>query len=149
MVHRVRLLDEAESPGSAAGLLDDDLVQYYQFLADKGDVQAQVWMVVWSLMLYVIGVHKCMSAELVHLLLSVNKCQLHLFNGLFSRTIWVSRHQKGKPVWILLEQEMMGWQWHQLVICTSLETDNHSSTSPLNFYRPDAFPAAHPTASKH
>lgn len=41
-VHRVRLLDEIESPGSAGGLLDDDLVQYYQFLADKGDVQAQV-----------------------------------------------------------------------------------------------------------
>jgi len=33
---------------------------------------------------------------------------LHLFNGLFSRTTWVSRHQKGKPFWILLEQEMMG-----------------------------------------
>jgi len=42
VVHRVRLVDEAESQGSAAGLLDDDLVQYYQFLADKGDVQAQV-----------------------------------------------------------------------------------------------------------
>jgi len=29
-----------------------------------------------------------------------------------------------KPFWILLEQEMMGWQWHQLdhmqIICTSL-----------------------------
>jgi len=25
----------------------------------------------------------------------------------FSRTTWVSRHQKGKPFWILLEQEMM------------------------------------------
>ena len=23
-------------------MLDDDLIQYYQFLADKGDVQAQV-----------------------------------------------------------------------------------------------------------
>ena len=60
---------------------------------------------------------------------------LHLFNGLFSRTTWVSRHQKGKPFWILLEQEMMGWQWHQLddhmqTICTSLQTDNHTSTSP-------------------
>jgi len=42
VIHRVRLVDEAESPGSAGGLLDDDLVQYYQFLADKGDVQAQV-----------------------------------------------------------------------------------------------------------
>ena len=32
---------------------------------------------------------------------------------------------------------MMGWQWHQLdhmqIICTSLQTDNHASTSPLNF----------------
>jgi len=55
---------------------------------------------------------------------------LHPFNGLFSR---VSRHQKGKPFWILLEQEMMGWQWHQLdhmqIICTSLQTDNHASIS--------------------
>jgi len=43
VVQRIRLLDESESPGSAGGQLDDDLVQYYQFLADKGDVQAQVW----------------------------------------------------------------------------------------------------------
>jgi len=32
---------------------------------------------------------------------------------------------------------MMGWQWHQLDhtqnICTSLKTDNHASTSSLNF----------------
>jgi len=24
---------------------------------------------------------------------------LHLFNGLFPRTTWVSRHQKGKSFW--------------------------------------------------
>jgi len=33
---------------------------------------------------------------------------------------------------------MMGWQWHQLdhmqIICTSLQTDNHASTSPASFY---------------
>jgi len=78
---------------------------------------------------------------------------LHPFYGLFSRTTWVSRHQKGKQLWILLEQEMMGWQWHQLdhmqIICTSLQTDNHASTSLLSFYRPDALAAAQPTASKH
>ena len=34
---------------------------------------------------------------------------LHPFNGLFSRTTWVSWHQKGKSFWILLVQEMMGW----------------------------------------
>jgi len=36
------------------------------------------------------------------------------FNGLFSRTTWVSQHQKGKPFWILLDKQMIGWQWHQL-----------------------------------
>jgi len=36
--------------------------------------------------------------------------------------------------------------WNQLghmLVCTSLQTDNHASTSPLSFYRPDALPAAH------
>jgi len=44
----------------------------------------------------------------------------------------VRRHQKGKPLWILLEQETMGLQWHQLdhmqIICTLLQTDNHAAT---------------------
>jgi len=34
---------------------------------------------------------------------------LHMFNSLFSTTTWVSRHQKGKLFWILLEQEMTEW----------------------------------------
>ena len=50
-----------------------------------------------------------------------------------------------------MKQEMKGCQWHQLhhmqIICTSLETDNHASTSSLSFYRPDALPDAQPTAS--
>jgi len=54
----------------------------------------------------------------------------------------VSWDQKGKPFWILMKQEMMWWQWNQLdhtqIICTWLQTDNHASTSSLNFYRPDA-----------
>jgi len=58
---------------------------------------------------------------------------LHLFNGLFSRTDGV-----------------LGWQWHQLdhmqIICTSLQTDNHSS---VNVYRPDALPDDQPAVSKH
>jgi len=28
-------------------------------------------------------------------------------------------------------------------VCTSLQTDNHTSTPPLVFYRPDALPAPH------
>ena len=44
------------------------------------------------------------------------------------------------------------WQWHQLghmQVCTSLQTDNHASTPPLSFYRPDALSAAQPTVPKH
>jgi len=37
-----------------------------------------------------------------------------------------------------MKQEMMGWQWHQLdhmqIICTSLQTDNHTSTSSLRLF---------------
>jgi len=77
----------------------------------------------------------------------------HLFDSHFSRTTWVSQHQKDKQFGILMKQEMMGWQWHQLdnmqIICTSLWTDNHDTTSPFSFYRPDALPATQPTASKH
>jgi len=32
-------------------------------------------------------------------------------------------------------------------VCTSLQTDNHASTHRSVFYRPDALPAAQPTAS--
>ena len=38
---------------------------------------------------------------------------------------------------------------HMQIMCTSLQTDNHSSTSPLSFYRPDALCATEPTVSMH
>jgi len=42
-------------------------------------------------------------------------------------------------------------QWRQLdhmqTTCTSLQADNHTSTSPLNFYWSDALPDAQPTVS--
>ena len=41
-VQRVCLYDELEQPGGTPGQIDEDLLQYYQFLADKGDTQAQV-----------------------------------------------------------------------------------------------------------
>ena len=42
VVVKVKLQQDDENPQSSHGLLDHDLVQYYRFLADKGDVTAQV-----------------------------------------------------------------------------------------------------------
>jgi len=66
------------------------------------------------------------------------------FNGLCSRTTWVSWHEKVKPFRILMKQEILWWQWHQLdhmqFICTSLQTYSHASTSLLYFLQVDAIP---------
>jgi len=52
--------------------------------------------------------------------------------------IWNLAVSMVKPIWILLmKQEMMGWQWHQLdhmqIIGISFQTDKHDRTSSLNF----------------
>ena len=76
----------------------------------------------------------------------------HPFNGPFSGTTQVSRYQKRKTNLDFTEARDSEWQWHQLdhmQVCTSLQTDNHTSTRPLCLYRPDALPVAQPTASKH
>jgi len=44
---------------------------------------------------------------------------IHLM-AFFSRTIWVSQHQKGKPFCILMKQEMMGRWWGGSVCCPSV-----------------------------
>jgi len=59
-----------------------------------------------------------------------------------------------RDILILLKQEMMGWQWHQLdhmqIICSLLQTDNHASTSSLRFfYEPDVLLNGQPTLSMH
>jgi len=68
---------------------------------------------------------------------------LHLF---FSRTSWVSRYQKGKTSLDLSQawdDGDFGMQWHQLdhmqTICTSLQADDHTNTSSLNFYTYNAY----------
>jgi len=76
----------------------------------------------------------------------------HTFNGPFSGTTRVSRYQKGKPIWILLEQETVnssGISWANMQVCTSLQTVNHASTPPLCFLQAGSLPASQPTASKH
>jgi len=57
-------------------------------------------------------------------------------------------HQKGKTSLDFTEARDIEWKWHQLghmQVCTSLQT----TPAPSHFfYRPDAFPATQPTASK-
>jgi len=53
----------------------------------------------------------------------------------------MSRYQKGKTNLDFTDARDSEWQW--------LQADNHASTPPLSFYRPDALPSAQPTASKH
>jgi len=68
----------------------------------------------------------------------------HTFNGLFSRTIWVSRHQKGKPFWILLKQEMMGGSGINWTICKPFAPHSRQITTPVPyhsiFYGPNTLP---------
>jgi len=64
----------------------------------------------------------------------------------------VSQYQKGKTNLDFTEARDSAWQRHQLgrmQVRTLLQTDSHTSTPPLVFYRPDALPATQPTASKH
>jgi len=66
---------------------------------------------------------------------------LHPFNGLCSRTTWVSQYQKGKTSLDLNEARdygVWGWQWHQLnhmqTICTALQTDNQHLITPFSHF---------------
>jgi len=61
----------------------------------------------------------------------------------------VGRYQKGKTNLDFTEARDSEWQWHQLgrvEVCTSLQTDNHSSTPPLSFLQAGC-PSCRPTNS--
>ena len=60
--------------------------------------------------------------------------------------------RKVKPIWILLEQETVSGSGTRWTICKSAPHSRQITTPAphhLVFYRPDALPAAQPTASKH
>jgi len=61
----------------------------------------------------------------------------HPFNGPLSGTTQVSRYQKSKTNLDFTAARESERQWHQLghmQVCTSLQTDNHASTTPLSFF---------------
>jgi len=74
----------------------------------------------------------------------------YTFNGLFSRTTWVSQNQKGKTTLDLNEARddgvLMGPYGNILNLAPDRQPHQHPIT---HFYRPDALPDTQPTASKH
>jgi len=68
----------------------------------------------------------------------------HLFNGPLSRTTWVSRYQVGKISLNFTEAR-------DAVASAAPRSREITTPAPYHsvFYRPDALPAAQPTASKH
>ena len=76
----------------------------------------------------------------------------HTFNGPLSGTTRVRRYQKGKTNLDFTGAGDSEWQWHQLGMCKSAPRSRQITTPAPHhsvFYRPDALPAAQPTASKH
>ena len=60
--------------------------------------------------------------------------------------------RKVKPIWILLKQETVSGRGISWVICKSAPRSRQITTPAPHhsvFYRPDALPAAKPTASRH
>ena len=77
----------------------------------------------------------------------ISRIHTHLLKG-----PWVSRYQKGKPIWILLKQETVystGISWAIYKSAPHSRQITTPATEHSVFYRPDALPAAQPTASKH
>jgi len=76
----------------------------------------------------------------------------HTFNGPFSGLPGWAGTRKAKPIWILLKQETVSGSGISWAICKSAPR-SRQITMPVphhsSFYRPDALPAAQPTASKH
>jgi len=73
----------------------------------------------------------------------------HLFNSPFSRTTQESQYQKGNTNLDFTEARDSGISWN---ICKSAPRSRQVTTPAPHhsvFYRPDALPAAQPTASKH
>jgi len=84
--------------------------------------------------------HTCMHARHTHT--HTHVCPL-------SGTTRVSQYQKGKTSLDFCEARDSEWHWHQLghmQVCTSLQTDNHTSIPPLSFLQAGC-PSCHPTNS--
>ena len=75
----------------------------------------------------------------------------HPFNGPLSGTTQVTSTRKVEPIWILLKQETVSGSGISWAVCKSAPRSRQITTPASHhsvFYRPDAFSATQPTASK-
>ena len=74
---------------------------------------------------------------------------LQPFNGLFSRTTWVSRYtRKVKPIWILLEQETVSGSGISWAICKPASRSRQTTTpTPHHSFFTAGCPSCRPTNS--
>ena len=85
-------------------------------------------------------------------ILQVHVQQQHPFNGPFPGQPRWAGTRKVKPIWILLKQEIVSGSGMRWAICNSAPRSRQITTPAPHhsvFYKPDALPAAQPTASKH
>ena len=115
-----------------------------------------LWSSSWSWTLYFIlhaFVHPIIIFFSQHMLLQTHThTHTHPFNGPLSGTTRVSRYQKGKTSLDFTEARDSEWGGISWAICKSAPRSRQITTPAPHhsvFYRPDAFPAAQPTASKH
>jgi len=83
------------------------------------------------------------------IVLATKRTHTHPFNGPLFRTTRVSRYQKGKTNLDFTGARDSEWPWHQLGHMQLYRSRQITTPAPHHsvFYRPDALPAAQPTAS--
>ena len=89
--------------------------------------------------------------RLVHIIVSWIHTHTHLMALCPGLPGWAGT-RKAKPVWILLKQETVSGSGISWAICKSAPRSRQITTPAPHrsvFYRPNALPAAQPTASKH
>ena len=94
----------------------------------------------------------CVALAMLQWLPCLQYTHTHPFNTPFPGLPRWAGTRKVKPIWILLKQETVSGSGVRWAICKSAPRSRQITTPAPHhsvFYRPDALPAAQPTASKH